>query len=128
MQKAFVKTNLHEVSLSEYSNFFAPYNICPGQRVCMKSLKRTKDCNSEDKVPKDNMNDICESDIDMEKDEISFEMACNIVEKSLELFDCLPLENVRSGRTLQTGKRKVNSVTSAFTKTIAIASDEPVLE
>ena len=94
----------------------------------MKCLKRTKDCDSEDKVPKDNMNDICESDIDMEKDEISFGMSCNIVEKSLELFDYLPLENVRSGRTLQTGKRKVNSVTSAFTKTNVIASDEPVLE
>ena len=59
------------------------------------------------------MNEIRESDIDMKKDEMSVETACNIVEKSLELFDCSPLKNVKSVTTLQTGKRKISSVTSA---------------
>ena len=48
----------------------------------MKCIKRAKDSDSEDNVPKNNVNEICESDIDMEKDDISVEMACNIVEKS----------------------------------------------
>ena len=33
------------------------------------------------------MNEICESDVDIKKDEISVEMAYNNVEESLELFD-----------------------------------------
>ena len=74
------------------------------------------------------VNEICESDIDIEKDEISVEMAFNIAEKSLELFDCSPLKNVKSDRTFQTGKRKISSVTSAFTKIITIALDEPMLD
>ena len=91
------------------------------QRVCMKCLKRALYSDSEDNVPMDNVNEICESDVDMEKDEISVETAFNIVEKSLELFGCSPLTNVNADRTFQTGKRKINSVTSAFTKIIAIA-------
>ena len=43
LHKTLVKTNLHEVSLWEYNNFFACYDILPGQRVCMKCLKRAKD-------------------------------------------------------------------------------------
>ena len=128
MRKAFVKTNLREVSLSEYSNFVAQYDILPGQNVCMKCLKTAKDSDSECNVPKDNVNEICESDVDMEKDEISIEMVCNIVEKSMELLDCSPLKNVKSNSTLQTGKRKISSVTSVFTKTIAIVLNEPVLD
>ena len=44
----------------------------------MKCLKRAKDSDSEDNVPKDNVNEIWESDISMEKDEMFVEMACNI--------------------------------------------------
>ena len=91
------------------------------QRVCMKCLKRALYSDSEDNVRMDNVNEICESDVDMEKDEISVETAINIVEKSLELFGCSPLTNVNADRTFQTGKRKINSVPSAFTKIIAIA-------
>ena len=98
------------------------------QRVCMKCLKRALYSDFEDNIPMDNVNEICESDVDMEKDEISVETAFNIVEKSLELFGCSPLTNVTSGRTFQTGKRKISSVTSAFTKIIAIALGEPVLD
>ena len=94
----------------------------------MKCLKRAKDSDSEDNFPKDNVNETCESDIEMEKDEVSIETACNSVEKSLELFDCSPLKNVKSDGTLQNVKRKISSVTSAFTKTIAIALVELVLD
>ena len=83
MHKAFVKTNLLKVLLSEYSNFFTRHGILPERRVCMKCLKRAEDSDSEDNVPKDNVNEICESDIGMEKDKISVETACNIAEKSL---------------------------------------------
>lgn len=31
MYKAFAKTNLHEVLLSEYSNFFTQYDILSGE-------------------------------------------------------------------------------------------------
>ena len=74
------------------------------------------------------MTEIYKSDVDMEKDQISVETACNIVEKSLGLFDCSPLKNVKSDRTLLTGKRKISNVKSAFTKTITIALDEPMVE
>lgn len=74
------------------------------------------------------MNEIYKSDVDMEKDQISVETACNIVEKSLGLFDCSPLKNVKSDRTLLTGKRKISNVKSAFTKTITIALDELMVE
>ena len=128
MHKAFVKTNLHQVSLSEYSNFFTLYDILPGQRIFIKWLKRAKNSDSEDNVPKDNVNEIYKSNVDMEKDQISVETACNIVEKSLGLFDCSPLKNVKLDRTLLTGKRKISNVKCAFTKTIVIALDEPMVE
>ena len=67
MHKAFVKANFHEVSLSEYSNFYAQYDILPGQRACMKCLRRVRDSDFEYNVPKGNVNEICESDVDMEK-------------------------------------------------------------
>ena len=44
------------------------------------------------------------------------------------LFDCSPLNNIKSDRILETGKMKISSVTSTFTKTITIALDEPVLD
>ena len=62
-----------------------------------------------------------------EKDKILVKTACDLVNKSLELFDCLPLKNVKSDRTLQTGKRKISKVTNAFSKEVAIALDEPAL-
>ena len=61
------------------------------------------------------------------KDEISVETAHNLVDKSLELFDCSPLKNVKPDRTLQTGKRKKSKVTNAFSKAVGIALDEPAL-
>ena len=54
----------------------------------MKCLRRVRDSDFEYNVPKGNVNEICESDVDKEKDEIFIEAACNIVEKYLELFDC----------------------------------------
>ena len=59
-------------------------SIYPSRTTSLYEVPKESD--SEDNVPKDNVNEICESDIDMEKDEISIETACNIVEKSLELF------------------------------------------
>ena len=48
------------------------------------------------------MSEICESDVDIEEDEISVETAYINVEESLELFDCPPLlKNVKSDRILQ---------------------------
>ena len=58
MHKAFVKVNFHEVSLSEYSNFYAQYDILPGQRACMKCLRRVRDSDFEYNVPKGNVNEI----------------------------------------------------------------------
>ena len=62
-----------------------------------------------------------------EKDEISVETANNVVDKSLGLFDCSPLKNVKPDRTLQIGKKKIRKVTNAFSKAVAIALDEPAL-
>ena len=108
---------------------FSSFNMISFKNnVCIMCLKRAKDSDSEDNIPKNNANEICENGVNMEKDEISVEMACNIVEKSLELFDCSPLKNVKSDRTIQTGNRKISSVTSTFTKTIATALDEPLLD
>ena len=123
MHKSLVKTNLHEVSLPEFHNLFATYDVFLGQRICMKCLKRAKD-NAAASV------DTVENDIEMEKEEngeISVEIAHEIVDKSLELFDCSPLKNVKSDRTLQTGKRKITKMTDVFSKAAAIALDEPTL-
>ena len=120
MHKSVVKANLHEVSLPEFHSLCATYNVLPGQQVCMKCLKRAKDnAASVDTV---------ENDIEMEKEEnekISVETAHEIVDNSLELFDCSPLKNVKSDRTLQTGKRKITKMTDVFGKAVAIALDEP---
>ena len=51
----------------------------------------------------------------------------NLVDKSLKLFDCYPLKNVKPDRTLQTGKTKISKMTNVFCKTVAIALDEPAL-
>ena len=122
LHKTSVKTNLHEVSLWEYNNFFARYDILPGQRVCMKCLKRAKD-DDNDNTLKDNVDEV-----DMENDEVPVETAWDIVDKSFQLFDCSPLKSVKSDRTLPAGKRKINSVTSTLTKAVAIALDEPTLD
>ena len=60
-----------------------------------------------------------------EKDKISVETAHDVVDKSLELFDCSPLKNIKPDRTLKIGKRKISKVTNAFSKPVAIALDEP---
>ena len=87
----------------------------------MKCLKRAKD-NAATSV------DTVENDTEMEKEEndkISVETAHEIVDNSLELFDCSPLKNVKSDRTLQTGKRKITKMTDVFSKAVAIALYEP---
>ena len=89
----------------------------------MKYLKRAKD-NAATSV------DNVENDTEMEKEEhdkISVETAHEIVDKPLELFDCSPLKNVKSDRTLQTGKRKITKMTDVFSKAVAIALYEPTL-
>ena len=62
-----------------------------------------------------------------EKDKISVETAQDLVNKSLELFDCSHLKNVKPDKNLQTVKRKIIKVTNAFSKAVAIALDEPAL-
>ena len=51
----------------------------------------------------------------------------NVVDKSLELFHCSPLKDVKPDRTLQIEKRKISKVTNAFSKAVTIALDEPAL-
>ena len=58
---------------------------------------------------------------------ISVKTAPNVVDKSLELFDCSPLKNVKPDRILQIGEKKISKVTNTFSKAVAIALDEPTL-
>ena len=51
----------------------------------------------------------------------------NVVNKSLELFDCSPLKDVKPDRTLQIEKKKISKVTNAFSKVVTTALDEPAL-
>ena len=68
-----------------------------------------------------------EMDDKEEKDEISVETAHHLINKCLELFDCFPLKNIKLDRMLQTGKRKISKVTSAFSKAVAMTLNEPTL-
>ena len=124
VHKAFAKKNLHEVTLAEFHNIFQAHNVLPGQRVCMKCLKKCKD-NVDDTIPP--TDDEIEQNVEMEDEEMSTETALDIVDKSLELFDCSPMKTVKADRTINKGNRKINHVTDAFTKVISIALDEPTL-
>ena len=118
IHKQLVKTNLHEATLPKFHSTLSTYNVLPGQQVCMKCFKRAKY-----NVVASTITVVNEVEMDEkeEKDEISVET----VNKSLELFDCSPLKNVKPDRTLQIGKRKISKVTNAFGKAVAIALDEP---
>ena len=52
-----------------------------------------------------------EMDEKEEKDEISVKTSHDLVDKSLELFDCSLLKIVKPNRSFQTGKRKISKVT-----------------
>ena len=88
----------------------------------MKCFKRTKDNVAASTITIKNE---VEMDEKKKKDEIPLETAHDLVGKSLELFDCPLLKNIKPDRTLRTGKKKINKVTNAFSKAIAIALDEP---
>ena len=68
-----------------------------------------------------------EMDEKKEKHKISVKTAHDLVDKSLYLFDCSPLKNVKPDRTLQIRKRKISNLTNPFSKAVAIALDEPAL-
>ena len=53
------------------------------------------------------------------QNKISVDIIHNLVNKSLELFDCSPQKSVKPERTLQTGKSKISKVT--FGKAVAVA-------
>ena len=103
---------------------FSTYNVLLGQQACMKCFERAKDNVVTSTITIDNE---VEMDKKEEKEEISVKTAPNVVDKSLELFDCSPLKNVKPDRTLQIGERKISKVTNAFSKAVAIALDEPAL-
>ena len=90
----------------------------------MKCFKRAKDNVAASTITIESEVEVDEKE---EKDKISFETAHDLVDKSLELFDCSPLKNVKPDRTLQTGKRKISKVTNTFSKAVAIALDESTL-
>ena len=60
-------------------------------------------------------------------DDLSFEVACSLVNQSLEIFDCSPLKAIRLDRTVALGKRKIQDVTSKFTNAVSIALTESQL-
>ena len=90
----------------------------------MKCFKRAKDNVAASTITIKNEVEMDEKE---QKDKISVETAHDLVDKSLELFDCSPLKNVKPNRTLQTGRRNISKVTNAFSKAVAIALDEPAL-
>ena len=90
----------------------------------MECFKRAKDNVAASTITTENEVEIDEKE---EEDEISTETGHNVVDKSLELFDCSPLKNVKPDRTLQTGKREISKVIHAFSKGVAIALDELAL-
>ena len=104
IHKQLVKTNLHEVTLLEFHSMFSTYNVLTGQRVCMKCFKRAKDVAASTIT----IGNEVEMDEKEEKDEISIETTHDVVDKSLELFDCSLLKNVKPDRTLQIGKKKIS--------------------
>ena len=124
IHKQLAKISLHEVTLPEFYSMFSTYNVLPGQWVCMECFKRAKDNVAASTITIENEVEIDEKE---EEDEISAETGHNVVDKSLELFDCSPLKNVKPDRTLQTGKREISKVIHAFSKGIAIALDELAL-
>ena len=124
IHKQMVKVNLHEVTLPEFHSKFSTYNVLPGQRACMKCFKRAKVNVSATSITIENEVEMDEKE---EKEEIPVETGHDVVDKSLELFDCPPLKNVKPDRILQIGKRKISKVTNTFSKAVAIALDEPAL-
>ena len=68
--------------------------------MCMKCFKRSQD-NATSTITVENKVEIDEKE---EKDKISVKTAHNLVNKSMELFDCFPLKNVKPDRTFKQGK------------------------
>ena len=63
----------------------------------------------------------------METDKISHETANDIVNQSLEIFECSPLKVLQSDRTLLIGKRKIKDGTTKFKNVVSIVPSEPQL-
>ena len=95
--------NLHEVMLPKFHSMFSTYNVLLGQQVCMKCYERAKDNVVASTITIKNE---VEMDGKEDKDKISVKTAPNVVDKSLELFDCSPLKNVKPDRTLEIEERK----------------------
>ena len=94
--------NLHEVMLHKFHSMFSTYNVLLGQQACMKCFERAKDNVVASTIT-------IENEVEMHKKEkeekISVKTAPSVVDKSLKLFDCSPLKNVKPDRTLQIGER-----------------------
>ena len=63
----------------------------------------------------------------METDEILHETANDIVNQSLEMLQCSPLNVLRSDRTFSICKRKIKDVTMKFKNVLPIVLLEPQL-
>ena len=63
----------------------------------------------------------------METDKISHETANDIVNQSLEIFECSHLKVLQSDRTLLIGKRNIKDVTTNFKNIVSIVLSEPKL-
>ena len=100
---------------------FFTYNALLGQQVCMKCFERAKDNVVDSTITIKNEAEMDEKE---QKDKISAKTALNVVGKSLELFDCSPLKNVKPDRTLQIGERNISKVTNSFSIAVVIALDE----
>ena len=95
--------------LPEFHSIFSTYNVSPGRQVCMKYFKSGKD------------------NVAASTSTIKYSVATahDLVDKSLVLFDCSPLKNVKPDRTLQTGKRKISNVKNVFSTVVTVAHDGP---
>ena len=95
-----LKMNLHEVMLPKFHSMFSTYNVLLGHQVCMKCFEKAKDNVVASTITSENEVEMDEKE---KKDKISVKTAPNIVDKSLELFDCSPLKNAKPDRILQIG-------------------------
>ena len=122
--KNVVKTSLHEINLEEFRLYCIPYEILPGQKLYFrcknKAFVEKKEIENVD-IENENENEV------METDEISHETANNIVNQSLEIFECSPLKVLRSDRPLSIGKKKIKDVTTKFKNIVSTALLEPQL-
>ena len=122
IHKSTVKTNLHIVTLGEYKKTYNSLDILPGQKIC-------RNCNHKLFTSKENDEgkyDVNNSTMDIDHD-MSVETATELVNESLEMFECSPLKWTRSDRALNVGKRKLDDVQKKLSNAVAIALNQPDL-